>query len=120
VTAAVVPLPKQVEVGGYVFPIYVVPRRHSKLGGDDGCSTYDGGFAIYIADDMSIRKGLDIVLHEVTHAINFANDIDDGVDEETIATKHGPAWAQFLLDNPKFQRWLNSALNRIRKERANA
>lgn len=120
----VILLPKQVEVGSFVFPIHVVPPDHPRLGGDsDGCTTFsdeEGGYGIYIAATLPLRQGLETVLHEVTHAINYAQDIEGGEDEETITRKHGAAWSQFFLDNPKFQRWLVYVLNRIRKERQHA
>jgi hypothetical protein len=119
----VVTLPKKVEVGSYEFALHVVPASDTKLDGADGICYFaeeDGGRAIFVAAGLGLRKMLDVVLHELTHAINWCHDIDDGADEEAIATKHGTAWSQLFLDNPKFQRWLVSILNRIRKERLDA
>jgi hypothetical protein len=65
------------------------------------------------------------VWHEITHAIHWDREVDDEVDaliddgkgdievEESITKVQGIAWTQFLLDNPKFQRWLTFTLNKL-------
>lgn len=114
-------LPKKLWVGSYEFPLRQIEPDDVVLGGDDGLmEPAETNRGIYIANNLDRRKTLEIILHEITHAINFVNDIDDGEDEETVATKHGIAWSMFLLDNPRFQRWLTYTLNKIRKERADA
>ncbi len=116
-----VPLPKCVWVGTYEFPMGFVDAADPRLDEANGmCETGEGETRIWIAARMGLRKTLEIVIHEITHAINWVYDIDDGVDEEDIATKHGAAWSQFFLDNPKYQRWLAYTVNRIRKERKDA
>jgi hypothetical protein len=115
-------LPTRLWIGTYEFYLMSVPRTHPKLDGDADGITYTGddGNLICIASHLDARRMLEVVLHEVTHAINWVNDIEDGTDEEDVATKHGHAWSALLLDNPRFQRWLTVALNRIRKERTKA
>ena len=116
-----VPLARKVEVGTYQFVVRVVPQGDPRLDGAMGImlanSNDDNVFAILVARGQSPKQLLDTVLHEVTHAINFACDIDDGVDEETIALKHGAAWAHFWIDNPSMLRWLNYTTSRILSER---
>lgn len=118
-----IPLPRKVWVGPYEFPVRVVPTSDPVLdsGVADGATvTLEEGRGIFLSEQLDRRKLLEIVTHEVTHAINWAYDIEDGVEEEAIASQHGIAWSQFLLDNPRYQRWLTSTLNAIRRERSSA
>lgn len=123
-------LPSKLWVGSYEFALRVVPKGHAGLKADeddkepaDGMTKAgeeDGDNAIYIASNLDARRRLDVIWHEVTHVINWANDIDEDVkpiEEEEIATKHGAAWTQFLLDNPRFFSWLDYHLKRLRKAR---
>lgn len=128
----VVQIPSKLWIGTYEFPLRLVPPDdpHLQLGKVDDeeregmTLTGDavGGFGIWIANNLALRQRLNIVWHEVTHAINWVHDIDDAdgaehlaVDEETLATKHGVAWPQFLLDNPRYVSWVTYTLDRIRK-----
>lgn len=121
------PLPRKVWVESYEFGMKLVPANDPILDDNTGMTvTEEGKKCIYISDALEIRHRLEIVLHEITHAINWVHDIGDGgddedmvmMDEEDLAAKHGRAWSAFFLDNPRFQRWLTYTLNRIRKERA--
>lgn len=121
-------LPRKAWIGSYEFPLRLVPPDDPVLATDaEPCEFDDGAMVaeestrgIYIAANLDRRKLLEIFHHEITHAINWVNDIDDGVDEETIALKHGEAWSAFWLDNPRVQRWHTVTLNAIRRERSGA
>lgn len=130
----IVQIPTKLWVGSYEFPLLLVPpddlhlqlgktedeepRQGMTLTGDEV-----GGFGIWIANNLALRQRLHIVWHETTHAIHWVHDIDDvegeggklSIDEETLAERHGIAWPQFLLDNPRFERWVSYTLDRIRK-----
>lgn len=116
--------PAKLWVTSYEFPFEFLHPEDPILEGDDGCMESDEDKrGIYVSASLDARKMLEIVWHEVTHAINWACDIDeekDVIDEETIALQHGLSWSQFFLDNPKFVRWYVSVVNRIRKERKHA
>lgn len=118
-----VSLPRCLWVSSYEFALQMVEPENSYLEGNNGM-TYaeDGDTRIWISSGLGPRKTLEIVFHEVTHAINFAYDIDptDDISEEDIASKHGIAWSALYMDNPRFQRWVTSVTNRIRKERKDA
>lgn len=132
-TIKVVQLPRKIEVGTYEFPIQIVNAKDVRL--DDGDSlgaTYFGDDpkpgdprCILIAGRMGPKQTLEIVLHEITHAINYVYDLMDEkceefaktTNEEKVATTHGKAWAQFWLDNPPMLRWLNYVQQRIEQER---
>jgi hypothetical protein len=130
-------LPKKVWVGTQEFYLRVEPRTHPVLAphekdqpNSDGMTVFDESphenvkdwkpWSIYLSDDLSLPMGLETLWHELTHAINWAYDIEDGAEEEYIADKHGKAWSQFWIANPRFARWWNSQCVAIRKERAHA
>lgn len=121
----VVHLPKKVEVGTYEFPIQIVSAGDARLDGDADGITYFGAEGeparcILIAGRLGPKRTLDVVMHELTHAINWVTGVDDGTTEEGIADAHGRAWVALLLDNPRFVRWLNYVLERLRAEREDA
>lgn len=127
-------LPKKVWVGTQEFTLRVEARSNPVLKAheegepnSDGLTVFDESphasvkdwkpWSIYLADDMSPPLFLETVWHELTHAINWAYDIEDGVEEEFIADKHGKAWSQFWIANPRFARWWQAQCIAIRKER---
>lgn len=123
-----VPLPRKVEIGSYEYTMQIVPPDDPILDDEDGMTTSeDTRKIISISSSLGLRRRLEIVFHELTHAINWTHDIYDeapgdeedmvSMPEEDLAAKYGLVWSQFLLDNPRFQRWLTYTLNRIRKER---
>lgn len=119
------PLPRRVWVGSYEFSMRLVDPTDKMLldckgVASSGMSTFDHdgeGYGIWVSEMMALRTRLEIVMHEITHAINFAYDVKNRSAEETIAEKHGHAWSQFWLDNPRFERWFVYTLAAIRKER---
>ncbi len=117
-----VAFPRTIWVGGYAFPMSLVPAEDERLGGDDGC--FDDATGILVCSSLGTYRTIEVALHEVTHAINWAHDIfnegDDMAEEEAATTKQGAAWARVYVDNPKFCRWLTSAISLVRKERATA
>lgn len=124
-------LPSKLFIGSYEFPLRVVPADDDALKDDngaasDGMTVTDGTeneMGIWIASGLGLRRRFEIVWHETTHAVNWVYDVgpkegdeDDSIAEEEIATAHGKAWTQLLLDNPAFERWIVYTTNRIRRE----
>lgn len=107
-------------MGTYEFAFDFAPPEHPEL---RACGRHNDGTCdlkrqeITISAALDDRKTLEIVWHEITHAMNWVCGISSRTAEETIARKHGEAWSQFFLDNPKFVRWYTSLVSRIRKER---
>lgn len=116
-------LPRRVWVGNYEFRIRVVPRATDRLAPEKDGDQENDGITIFepteimVAADMAAPLLLEVVWHEITHAINWDNDVDDGADEETICDRHGKAWTAFWVANPRFARWWNGQVVAIRKER---
>jgi hypothetical protein len=74
---------------------------------------------IAVSSGLRMRERLVIVLHELTHCIYWVYDIDEDsavIDEESIAEKHGKAWTQLYLDNPRIVKWLVYTVDKIRKD----
>ncbi len=120
-----VPFPKTIWVGGYEFPMALVGVADPRLDGDDGAFESAGDFrGIVVCESLGTYRTIEVALHEVTHAINWShdvfNEIDDTAEEEAATTKQGAAWARVYVDNPQFCRWLNYAVNLVRKERKTA
>lgn len=120
-TAREVKLPSKLWVGTHEFSLALVANDDPALEGAYGMTVLDDDTpSILVAGGIGTRKVLEVALHEITHAINWVHGIKNRTPEEQIATLHGLAWSQVLLDNPRFQRWLTYTLNRIRKERKDA
>lgn len=112
--------PAKVWVGTYEFAIEFLPPDDPALmlrGRPCDGITDTELQSIAIGAHLDDRKTLEIVWHEITHAISWVFEIEDGAREESIARKHGIAWSQFHLDNPHFVRWYTYLVNRITQER---
>jgi hypothetical protein len=114
-------LPRRIWAGSYEFPLTLVPRDHARFteeGGEaDGITHFDPpDRGIFVADDLPARGLLETVLHEITHAVNYAADIEDGALEEDVADGHGRVWTQLWLDNPRLQAWFTRTLNQLRRD----
>ena len=118
--------PLKVYVETFEFPLYfVLPDDEALLGNEGITGLLEEERGIWISEALEDRKLLEIIHHEVTHAINWVYDVDSalsskwppGRKEEAVAAIHGRAWSQFWLDNPKYVRWYTHVVNRIRKER---
>jgi hypothetical protein len=115
----------------YEFPLHFVLPDSPELivngfPSNGVCDTDEESLSIYIAASLDDRKMLEVVWHEVTHAINWAYELEKKLKharlstekrEEIVAQVHGEGFSQFFLDNPKFVRWYTHVVNRIRKER---
>ena len=121
----IVMLPRKVWIGSYEFPIHLVEPSDPRMRtGDDleegNMLSGDPEFAILLANNLGMLRRLEILKHEITHAINWSEDIDEDekpILEETIATKQGRAWAAFYLDNPQYLAWLVYTVGRIIQDR---
>lgn len=114
--------PEKIWVGTFEFPLYfVLPDdralvvRGKVSDGVTGVNEDDRG--IWISGGLDDRKTLEIVWHEVTHAIDWVYEIDGRTSEENVAARHGVAWSQFMLDNPRFVRWYTGLVSKVRRER---
>jgi hypothetical protein len=114
-------IPKKIWVVTWEFEVSLVSANHPMLEGNDGMTYFDEeNRGIYLSELLPPRTLLEVFWHEAEHAINWSEDIEDGIDEETLCEKHGKAWTDFLLNNPRFESWLTRMNKFIRHERKNA
>jgi hypothetical protein len=110
--------PDKVWVGTVEFRIHLVPSSHDKLdGGETEGITEMSPPQIHVSKDLSLSAFMETLYHELTHAVDFVSDIEDGTDEESIADKHAKTWSQLWINNPRFQRWWAKACVTVRKDR---
>lgn len=119
--------PLKVYVETYEFPLYfVLPDDEALLGNEGITGLLEEERGIWISEALEDSKLLEIVRHEVNHAINWVYGVDDFLankklsmakKEEAVAAIHGRAWSRFYLDNPKFVQWHMHVLKRIWKDR---
>jgi hypothetical protein len=107
-------LPRKIAIGQYVFRIHVVPGDHPKLEGNDGM-TYTGENNVYLSLANDTHLALITVVHELTHCVNWARDVEDGADEEHFTTQHTNGVVEMWLRNPKAFSWVNKQLRAVRK-----
>lgn len=111
--------PDKVWIGTVEFSIRAVEANHEKLDGGetDGITEYAPP-QIHVANSLSLSSFMETLYHELTHAVDFVSEIEDGIAEEEIADRHGKAWSQLWINNPRFLRWWSKACIQVRKDRA--
>jgi hypothetical protein len=128
-TMAAAKLPRKIWIGTYEVSVQSVPPNSPKLDPiEPGEETRLRGMfdpdveppEIFVDQTLGGIQLLEIINHEITHAINYVYDIQDGAQEEDVAETHGRAWSMFYVANPRYQRWLVSLCNAIRKEQKDA
>lgn len=118
------PLPPKIWVDSYEFLLEIRPSsdpifepRPDEIA--SGITHFDlPGRGVFISSDTDIRQRLEVLLHEITHAICDAHGINERgrYQEDYLALKFGKAWSALMVDNPKLRRWINWAADRIRRE----
>ncbi len=79
------------------------------------------------ADEMVIRidkslnpiKMIDVLVHEINHAIYWAYGMEDEDKEERIVGMFATAWTQVYRDNPELLEFIMEALKRGQENEAN-
>lgn len=124
--------PEKLWIAQYEFPLhFVLPDDEALVVNgfpSNGVTDIDeDNLAIHVSASLDARKTMEVVWHEITHAINWAYRLEERLGrarltaakrEEIVAQVHGEAWSQFYLDNPKFVRWYSYLAKTIAAERA--
>ncbi len=111
-------LPRRVKIGQYTFRIRISnPEESPDLEGCDGITDFET-FRIYLDERMPLQRAVNVVQHELTHAINWVYGINDGADEEHITTQHTNGIVEMWISNPKVVNWFVKNLRAMK--RANA
>lgn len=115
-------LPRRIGIGAYTFRVQIVPADHPKL-----CQTGNGerdcdGFTdteemrIYLWDGMSVSRVLNVMQHEVSHAINWVNNVFDGSEEETFVENNTNGLVEVQVRNPRYLTWVVRMVRLFKKE----
>ncbi len=106
-------LPERIRVGAFDIEIRPWPSREANAIHRFG--QFSGNEAlIRIHDDMpSAAHHFDTVIHEITHAIWWAANVQDEDREERTVSALSSGWVQVWRDNPRLVRWQAVVLSRL-------
>lgn len=111
-------LPRRIKVGQYTFRVLIgTPATYADLEGCDGITDFNK-FRIYLHEGIALQRAINVVQHELTHAINWVYGIDDGAEEEHITTQHTNGLIELWMSNPKVVNWFVKNLRLVKKENA--
>jgi len=108
-------LPRRIHIGPYTFRVVFATARHEQLRDSDGCCVFSE-LRIYLRTNLNLQLAVNTVVHEVTHAINFAYGIEDGATEEFFTTNHSTGQVDVWVRNPRLMNWYVKQIRRIRQE----
>jgi len=108
-------LPDKIKVAGYDIKII---NWHPLQAGNVQRYGEFSSHLLEIKIDMSASDGrvLDILLHEIYHAVYWAYDIQDEDKEERIVNVFSTAMNQVYLDNPDLLRYINESVLFLKEE----
>lgn len=111
-------LPRRVKIGQYTFRIVITTAdQNDILEGCDGITDFET-FKIYLHEHLARQRAINVVQHELTHAINWVYGIDDGAEEEHITTQHTNGLIELWVSNPKVVNWFVKNLRAMKRENA--
>ena len=111
-------LPRRIKVGQYTFRVVISnATAHPDLEGCDGITDFEK-FRIYLTESLHRQRAINVVQHELTHAINWVYGVDDGAEEETITTQHTNGLIELWVSNPKVFNWFAKSLRAMKRENA--
>lgn len=111
-------LPRRVKIGQYTFRLTVsTPTENPILEGCDGITNFET-FRIYLDDTLHRQRAVNVVQHELIHAINWVYGVNDGAEEEHITTQVTNGLVEMWMSNPKVVSWFNKNLRATKRENA--
>lgn len=111
-------LPRRIRIGQYTFRVIVSnAEEHSVMTDCDGMADFET-FRIYLDERLHRQRAVNVVQHELTHAINWVYGIADGADEEHITTQHTNGLIELWVSNPKVMNWFVKNLRAMKRENA--
>lgn len=115
-------LPTKVRVGQFTLKFQVVNETdHPDIKGSNGLTDFDNS-VIYLHETFigknDAERTLNVVQHEVSHAINLVYGVSDESTEEQFVERNTNGLISFWIDNPKYEAWRRRLLNEIRKGHA--
>jgi hypothetical protein len=111
-------LPRRVKIGQYTFRLSIsTPTETPILEGCDGITNFEN-FRIYFDDTLHRQRAVNVVQHELIHAINWVYGVNDGAEEEHITTQVTNGLVEMWMSNPKVVSWFNKNLRAMKRENA--
>lgn len=115
---AFVGLPRRIKVGQYTFRLMVTnPTEQPDLENCDGLTDFNK-FHIYLDETMRRQRAINVVQHELIHAINWVYGVNDGAEEEHITTQVTNGLVEMWMSNPKVVNWFVKNLRVMKRENA--
>lgn len=111
-------LPRKAKIGQYTFRITLTTAEKNSILVDCDEMTDFVAFRIYIDENLHRQRAINVVQHELTHAINWVYGVDDGAEEETITTQHTNGLIELWVNNPKIFNWFVKSLRTMKRENA--
>lgn len=110
-------LPRRVHVGHATFRIVVCAPADSVHLADenDGCTVLQE-YKIFLNNEMHLQAAVEVVQHEVTHAINWVYGVDDDSTEEQFTTQHSKGQLEVWMRNPRLLNWIVKQLRLMKKQ----
>ena len=109
-------LPSFVKVGPFKFTISQETETWSSTNECQGRCNYNTHHIEVVTENRTISHVLDTLLHEISHAVWWSMDLADSDKEEPIVRRMSTGWTQVFVDNPELVKFINSSLNKIRRE----
>lgn len=111
-------LPRKAKIGQYTFKIVLTTEeKNAELIDCDGLCDFEV-FKIYLDENLPRQRAINVVHHELTHAINWVYGIDDGALEEAITTQVTNGLCALWINNPKTFDWFVKSVKKVIKESA--
>lgn len=111
-------LPRRIKVGQYTFRMVVSNSDASPdLDGCDGITDFEK-FRIYLDETLHRQRAINVVQHELIHAINWVYGVADGAEEEHITTQVTNGLVELWVSNPKVVNWIVKNLRAMKRENA--
>lgn len=109
-------LPSTIRVGALDFDLCFISGVDAEAKGIYGeCCQFHQ--YINLRRDLSDDRLVDVLMHELTHAISGTYGLydpkSDDIPEERLANVMGAAWAQIWRDNPALLKWLTAMQKKI-------
>lgn len=111
-------LPRRIKVGQYTFRLAVTnATEQPDLQDRDGLTDF-GTFRMYLDETLQRQRAVNVVQHELLHAINWVYGVDDGATEEHITTQVTNGLVELWMSNPKVVNWFVKNLRAMKRENA--
>lgn len=108
-------LPRRFQVGPHVWRIAVVAPSHPMLVGCDGLAVF-AEYKIYLDKTLSLSRAVEVVTHELSHAINHNGNVGDDSTEENFVTVHSAGQVELFMRHARLHDWHTRSIRRMRRE----